>query len=314
MVLVRRIRKRGANIVVEANGEVLFSATGDVGRWTNRFSQRVRAFAEQEAPSNKRPRWAHYGKPLKSTMTASTTYQPARMKVYSAVGSTAAHAYYVDQGTGIYAGNGPYPAKILPPWTRGSPSLYEHTWRPGGPRTRRVRTVMIKGQKGQFFFDKGLERGFRSMRMRAFQVPGEGGPKISNALNSMPTGLEDFSGATPADGAFIGELETWRKWRDDAWNSQEDLGKGKSRPAKAPKPPKAAKPPKPAKPTKPTKPKKPKKLTPQQKNDIARAIGARLKAQGRDFRGLTVLDNGTWTALVKNPGQSIYKPVTGRWK
>lgn len=313
MPLVRRIRRRGANIVVEAHGEVLFAATGDVGRWTNRFSQRVRAFAEQEAPSNKRPRWAHYGKPLKSTLTASTTYQPGRMRVYSAVGSSSAHAWYVDQGTGIYNDSSPYPAKILPPWQRGEGSLYEHTWRPGGPGSRRVRTVMIKGQKGQFFFDKGLERGFRSMRMRAFQVPGEGGPKISGVLNSMPTGMENFAGNTPVTGAFIAELETWRKWRDEAWNNREDLGRGKSRPVKptktkAPKPPKAAKPPKPSKPT------KPKKLTPQQRADVAKQIGARLRAQGAQIRGLKVLDNGTWTALVKRPGQNIFKPVTGRWR
>jgi hypothetical protein len=223
MVLVRRIRNRGANIVVEANGEVLFAPTGDVGRWTNRFSHRVLAAAQQAAPVNKRPRWGHYGKPLKTTFRASTTYQPGRMKVYSAIGSGSPHAYYVDQGTGVYAGNGPYEAKVLPPWRQGDPSLYESTWRPGGPGTRKVRPVVIKGQKGQFFFDAGLKRGFQSMRMRSFQVPGDG--TISKALASIPTGLLNFLGNTPADAAFRMSLEEWRSWRDAAFDAGKVLGR-----------------------------------------------------------------------------------------
>lgn len=223
MVLVRRIHNRGANIVVEAHAEVLFAPTGDVGRWTNRFSQRVRSFSSMEAPVNKRPRWGHYGKPLKTTFTASTTYQPVRMRVYSAVGSTSPHAWYVDQGTGIYAGNSPYEAKVLPPWTPGSPSLYEHTWRPGGPPNPKVSPVMIRGQKGQGFFDKGLKRGFQSMRMRSFQVPGDA--KITEAMNSIPTGLLNFLGNTPADVAFMASLTEWRSWRDAAFNSGRVLGR-----------------------------------------------------------------------------------------
>ncbi len=253
MPLVRRIRKRGANIVVEANAEVLFAPSGDVGRWTNRFSQRVGAFTRAEAPSNKRPRWSHYGKPLASTITASTTYQPGRMRVYAAIGSGAPHAYYVDQGTGVYAGNSPYEAKVLPPWAQGSPSLYERTWRPGGPGTRRVAPVMIKGQKGQNFFDKGLRRGFQSMRMRSFQVPGDG--RIGNVLDAIPTGMLNFKGNTPADGAFRSNLEQWRSWRDAAYQKGDALGRDGGRrpkPSKAPKPPKASVPSAPPKPTKPS--------------------------------------------------------------
>lgn len=239
MVLVRRIQNRGSNIVVEANGEVLFAGSGDVGRWTNRFSQRARSFAQAEAPSNKRPRWAHYGKPLKQTFTASTTYQPTRMRVYSAIGSSAPHAWYVDQGTGIYNGSGPYEAKVLPPWQRGEASLYEATWRPGGPGTRRVSPVMIKGQKGQGFFDAGLRRAFQSMRMRAFQSPGD--PKITGALNSVPTGLLNFLGNTPADGAFVASLQEWRMWRDEAWERNELLLGRQRLPANRikPRPPRA---------------------------------------------------------------------------
>lgn len=216
-MLVRKIRNRGANIVVEAHAEVLFAATGDVGRWQNRMSQRVRSFAAQAAPRNKRPRWAHYGKPLRDTFTATTKYQEGNMRVYSAIGSSAPHAYYVDQGTGVFNGSGPYPAKVLPPWQRGEGSLYEATWRPNGPNGKRVKPVMIKGQKGQGFFAAGLARGFRSMRLRSFQVPGEGGPKIANAMAAMPTGMENFKGNTPGDGAFVAQLKQWREWRDEAW-------------------------------------------------------------------------------------------------
>lgn len=227
-MLVRKIRSRGANIVVEAHGEVLFAATGDVGKWQNRFSHRVRNFAAAAAPTNKRPRWSHYGKPLKSTFTATTRYQPGRMRVYSAIGSSAPHAYYVDQGTGVYAGNGPYKAKVLPPWTRGSASLYEHTWHPPNQAATGTRlSVLIRGQEGQGFFDKGLARGFASMRMRAFQVAGD--PKITNALKSMPTGMTNFAGNTAADGAFLFELKQWREWRDAAFNSGRVLGKGSTR-------------------------------------------------------------------------------------
>lgn len=218
MVLVRRVRRRGANIVVEANAEVLFAPIGQIGRWTRRFTERVKVASAAAAPVNKRPRWAHYGKPLKATMRGSTTYQPGRMKVYSAVGSTAPHAYYVDQGTGIYAGNGPYKAEVLPPWHRGSPSLYEATWRPAGPGGRRVKAVYIKGQKGQFFFDEGLKRGFQSMRMRSYQVPGEGG--LGQILNSVPTGIADFLGNTPPDAGFRASLAEWRAWRDAAWRGE----------------------------------------------------------------------------------------------
>jgi hypothetical protein len=216
-MLVRRIRNRGANIVVEAHAEVLFAATGDVGRWQNRLSHRVRAAAAAAAPRNKRPRWAHYGKPLKTTFTATSRYQEGNMRVYSAIGSSAPHAYYVDQGTGVFNGSGPYPAKVLPPWQRGEGSLYEATWRPGGPGKRLVAPVMIKGQKGQGFFAEGLARGFRSMRLRSFQLPGEGGPKIANAMAAIPTGMTDFKGNTPGGGAFIASLTEWREWRDEAW-------------------------------------------------------------------------------------------------
>lgn len=314
-MLVRRIRSRGANVVVEANGEVLFAPGAQISNWKNRFSQRVRKATEAYAPTNKRPRWGHYGKPLKSSFKASTSTRLTKGGgfFYIAVGSTAKHAYYVDQGTGIYNGSSPYKAKVLPPWQRGEGSLYEHTWRPGGPGTRRVKPVYIKGQRGQGFFDKGLKRGFQSMRLRSFQVPGEGVSGMAGALSSFPTGLANFKGNTAADAGFIRSLEMWREWRDEAWQRNDGLGR-RVRPEREPDRPAAPKPPKAVKPPKPPKPPKPKGLTTEQRGDIARAIGSQLRAQGRQFRNLRVLDNGTWTALIKAPGQNIFKPVTGRWR
>lgn len=229
MPVVRRIRNRGATVTVEANAEILFMPGGQVHTWTNRFTGRIRAGTIAEAPTNSRPRWGHYGKPLKATIVSA---RPRfwgngrdRQRVYAAVGATAPHAYYVDQGTGVYAGNGPYAAKVLPPWSRGDASLYEATWRPGGPGTRKVNPITIKGQKGQFFFDKGLKRAFQSMRMRGYQVAGD--PKISGVLNAMPTGLDNFLGNTPADAAFRKSLEDWRRWRDDAFNAGDALNRSR---------------------------------------------------------------------------------------
>jgi hypothetical protein len=226
MAVVRRIRNRGATVTVEANAEVLFMPGGSVHSWTNRFTGRIRSATIAEAPRNKRPRWSHYGKALHTTIVSARprfwSNGGDRQRVYGAVGSTAPHAWYVDQGTGIYNGSMPYKAKILPPWQRGEGSLYEHTWRPTGPEGKRVKPVYIKGQKGQGFFDKGLRRAFQSMRMRSYQIASD--PKIGAVLNSMPTGLENFKGNTPANAAFIAQLEEWREWRDEAW-SRDYLGR-----------------------------------------------------------------------------------------
>lgn len=225
MVYVKRLQGRGATVVVEANAEVLFVEGALVGRWAARLRERTAAAAVALAPSNKRPRWGHYGAPLKNTIKRTSKYQPSRMKIYSAVGAAAPHAYYVDQGTGIFAGNGPYVAKVLPPWQRGEGSLYEHTWSPAGPGGRTVVPVLIKGQKGQFFLDAAIKAGFRSMRLRSAQLPGEGAGAVSKAINSAPSGLENFLGNTPNDGAFRASRNEWRKWRDDAFNAGEGLGR-----------------------------------------------------------------------------------------
>lgn len=222
MPLVRVLRSRGTTITVEAHGEVLFQPGAPLSEFNRKFSRRLRSFSRSFAPTNKRPRWDHYGKPLKATMRASTQNNPALMEAYSAVGSTAPHAYYVDQGTGIYNGSGPYLAKVLPPWTQGSPSLYESGWKPN-PRNnnRTVGAVVIRGQKGQQFFKRALEATFASFGMAHYSRPG--------GLGTYPQGLANFKGNTPNDAAFQSSLQEWRDWRDDAWHYGGSLGRGNDR-------------------------------------------------------------------------------------
>lgn len=224
---VRYLRKRGHRIVVEAHGEVLFAPGADIDNFKRRLSARVREATINAAPVNKRPRWGHYGKPLKTTFSAhtKTIITKGGGRFYITVGSSAPYAYYVDQGTGIYAGGAPYEAKVLPPWTRGSASLYEHTWRPGGPPNPQVAPVLIRGQRGQFFFDAGLKRGFESMRLRSYQIPGEGITGLAGVLASFPEGLANFAGNTPADGVFRASLEEWRLWRDTAFKAGRVIGR-----------------------------------------------------------------------------------------
>lgn len=230
MAVVKRIRRRNATITVESHAEVLFMPGGDVFNWTNRFTGRIRAKTIQRAPGNKRPRWAHYGKPLRQTIVSARprfwSNGRDKQRVYAAVGSTAPYAHFVDQGTGVYNEGSPWEAKILPPWTWEGASLYEATWRPGGPSGRPVAPVMIKGQPGQHFFDKGLADAFRSMRMRSFQLPGEGGPRISEALSAIPSVMENKFLGPSATPAFVSQLNEWRRWRDEAWKNGEGLGRG----------------------------------------------------------------------------------------
>ena len=298
MAIVRRIRNRGATITVESHAEILLMPGGQVHNWANRFTGRIRSATIAAAPTNKRPRWGHYGKPLKSTIVSARprfwSNGGDRQRVYGAVGSTSPYAYYVDQGTGIYNGKGPYAAKVLPPW---SPvfDLYENTWRPNGPGGRKVAPVMIKGQKGQRFFEKGLAAAFQSMRMRAYQVPGD--PRIGAVLNSVPTGLDNFKGNTPNDAAFQTSLDQWRAARDERWSRDGSLGpkRGGTKAKPRGSTPKAPKPPKAPKTTKPKRAPKPKKaaqetLRDKQNRAVAQFIkqNPNIKILGRVTSGLVV--------------------------
>lgn len=302
MPRVKVLKGRNATTVVEANGEILFVPGGLVPRWTNRLSNAITRATRNAAPSNKRPRWAHYGAPLKTTFTSNTRANTAAMRVYSAVGSRAPHALYVDQGTGVYNGSGPYRAKVIPPWTVGGASLYEHTWRPGGPGERRVAPVMIRGQRGQYFFDEGLRNGFAAMRIVSFEVPGTA--QISSVLNTMPSGLLSGPGNTPNNGAFRASLAEWRQWRDDAWNNGEGLGRGggigskaqekfreKARASKG-------KPDRTRKDTSVGKPKRPATNKKARAADRAKFIQAMVKKYGKVDPGSVRYENGYWYMTV----------------
>jgi hypothetical protein len=133
------------------------------------------------------------------------------MRIYSAIGSTAPHAAYVDQGTSAFM------AKTLPPWTRGGSTLYKAgDWVADGQGgSRRLPEIPVSGQRAQNFFDKGLVQGFRIMGLAAAPAPGI--PGLTEAVTGFPSRLENFVGNTPADGAFIAQLQEWRAWRDAAW-------------------------------------------------------------------------------------------------
>lgn len=215
----RRLRSRGATVTVTAHGQILAVKGGVVNNWTNRFTQQMGAKTRKAAPRNRRIRWAHYGPPLKKTIMASkpqTRMTKGGFKIYGSAGSTAHYALFVDQGTNSFD------AKILPPYYWGSPSLYEYSWEPLG-RGSRLGTVHVRGQAAQEFFAKGLAAAFRHMKMRSYQIPAD--PTVGNVLKTVPRGLENFSGATPADAAFGAQLDEWRRWRNDVWNSGGRLGR-----------------------------------------------------------------------------------------
>lgn len=233
MPATRLIKKRHATIAVTANAEVLFVEGGDVNDWAKKLTGRIKRATVKEAPTNRRPRWMHYGKPLKATIVASPVkfrmLGSDKPRLYSAVGSTAPHARYVDQGTGIYGeGRGAYQAKILPPYTWGSPSLFEATWKVPEPmgngevQFREVGTTTVKGQRPRYFFDKGLRKGMTAMHLASAKVPA--GPQMSEALRSWPRSLENFIGNTPPTNAFMMSLATWRVWRDEAFDNGRRLG------------------------------------------------------------------------------------------
>lgn len=244
----RLIVRGNATVAINANATLLFVPGGDVYEWTNKVNRSIKRQTAYWAPKHnqtgrwKRPLRPHGRTPLKRTFVASRPYTRKSKygaQVLASVGSTAHHALYVDQGTGIYGGNGPYEARLLPPWSEGSPSLYEATWNPGGKRVRDP--VMIKGQPGKQFFDKGLRSAFKANRVPYVTLP-SGGGAIEQALSvGWPQTLMDFSGSTTADAGFLQDLPKWRAWRDAAWKEGKDLGK--PRPSKTrPKKPRATKP------------------------------------------------------------------------
>lgn len=223
MPITRVIRSGGNTIIVEAHAEVTLMPQGHLGRWAAVFTERLEKYTHDFAPARGkgRPRWSHEGQRLRSSFDSAVNYSPSRHRIDMAVGSSADHALYVNDGTGIYNGGAPWRAKILPPWKRGEGSLYESTWIPPGSR-RRVKPVWIKGQPGQDFMGKGMARAISSMRMRSYQLPDD--PRMAAARATAPRTLTAFLGGTPNNGSFRANLEQWREWRDKAWNSGRELG------------------------------------------------------------------------------------------
>ena len=224
MATVKKLTGRGATGVVEAHGEVIFGPTTDFGRWKIRLASRIRGKAAYYAPSNKRARWAHSGVRLKDSMTSDVTFRRTKGggRAYSGVGSKVNHAMYVDQGTGIHGGGGPFEIKMLPPWHAGSPSLFESTWRPG-PGKRPVGTMMNPGQEGQFFFDRALGDSLAGAGIKT--VRGDSGSLVRTmfpeTLFTHLLGLNQGPTATPG---FMASLTEWRAWRDAAWRARVPLG------------------------------------------------------------------------------------------
>ena len=233
MTASRVIKKKNAVIAVTANADVLFMPGGQVYGWTRRLANQDQKSTELFAPRHNRglrPLRPHPVKPLHKTF--STT--PARFirwargpRVYVAVGSSSHYAKFVDQGTGVYNGGSPWAARILPPFAQGEPSLYEASWVPIGSTGGQVDPVMVKGQRGQHFFDAGLRSGLAIMRVPSYQRPGD--PEATEALRTWPTELEGYFGAVPvaAGGtALEARLVQWRRWRDVRYGSHEELGRG----------------------------------------------------------------------------------------
>lgn len=215
MPLVRVVRSRGATTTVEANAEVLFLPSGPISRWENRLSNRVTEATRKLAPKNKRPHWLHYGKKLSDYGSFTTSTKRSGTHITTVLGSRVSHALYVDQGTGIYAGKSPWKAAILPPREVGGSDLYEDTWRPH-PSAKPGPGRMIKGQRPQFFFARGLRAGLVSMRIPSVEVADavvaaktQGGATQA-LVNSLGLPID-------ANGAFRQQLQQWREWRDEAF-------------------------------------------------------------------------------------------------
>ena len=210
----KRFRDHNTNGYLTVDARVMFADGGQVETWLRRLTGRARHEIAKAAPSNKRPRWGHYGPPLKMTIKRSIKTRKGSggkwYYLYTSVGSTAPYALYVDQGSGIHAGKSPWEAKILPPWPAKGYELYE--------KKRDGRRVMIDGQEGKFFFEKGLERAFDRMIRRSFQPVGlrEGVSGIEQTFLSMPQAAISQLAATPYSPAFQMSLNKWRLWKSEA--------------------------------------------------------------------------------------------------
>lgn len=218
MATARAVQGKGVRGFILVDGTGLMAPNADISRWKKRMQYRIVTNAAMLAPSHNyalRPLRPHPGGRLKDSFIASQEYRRTTGRgfyMYSGVGSTSPYSTYVDQGTQ------PYLAKILPPWNRNSPTLYEHTWQEH-PGDTPIGPVPVSGQKAQYFMQRALEKAMLSGGMRSVGVPD------SSISNMLPTGARDFemfggSGATVADFAFTTRLREWRSWRKEGWTNE----------------------------------------------------------------------------------------------
>jgi hypothetical protein len=222
-MLTRQMRKRGATVMVEAHGELLFAPGTELATWKDRFSNRmtaaVVAFAPTHGDTGARGYRPHPGPHLKETITSktSTRITAGGGSYYIATGSRSNYALYPDQGTGVYAGHSPFLVKVLPPMEFGQPSLYERN----APWIKPNKQIVVQGQRAKHYFDRGLTKAFQSMIHRSWVLPGEGVSGMKDALTAFPETLAAAVAAnTMADAAFSARLTLWRSWREAAYGSK----------------------------------------------------------------------------------------------
>lgn len=216
-MLEKAIKKKNVVMYAEARGELLVMPGKVINSWTRRLGKRMVRYTAAAAPTHnygKRPLRPHPGPHLKTTIIHGKTKPYPRKSggvVYSAIGSTSPYAAFVDQGTSGQM------AKVLPPWSPGSGSLFEASWSPGGRGP--IGAKPVSGQRARNFFAKGTERAFAYMLRRSYQVPGEQGLMKKEAPSIGNMGWNAFFGNTQADPAFAKRLSQWRAWRAAAYEN-----------------------------------------------------------------------------------------------
>ncbi len=190
--------KKDCVIAVEANALAIGLPSGDVGKWEASFREIVRDRASKAAPKNKRPRWDHYGAPLKQSLHKSRAKFHKRtrgFKLYSTVGSKLHYAAFVDQGTSAHQ------ASLLPPWPQRGYGYWEANPAKG------VDKITVSGQRGVGYMDAGIRAAFAYKRLK---YVGASRKVIAEGLTTTTALLPDFDGGTPNNPAFRAQREKWR--------------------------------------------------------------------------------------------------------
>lgn len=210
--LVQSLKARGVNGAVFVDLSPLFRSGGPSYLWMQRYNAIAAREARRAAPKNKRPRWLHNGPPLSGPAGWRYSVAPGRETVVGAMGNVLNYALFVDQGTGVFGGKGAYPAKILPPWLARGYEYYERHWRYDGKRT--LPTIMIKGQQGQHFMQKGMVTA--ALRMGVLVHPGTVPTPPAARAMALKWSRTGFVWSF----AFDTQQRIWRAERDAAWSAR----------------------------------------------------------------------------------------------